>query len=131
MEPVIALLVGFLIGCSTYLMLQRNLVRFVLGLALIAHAVNLLLFASGGLIAGRPALVEGGARAVDPGGANPLPQALILTAIVISFSIMAFALVLAFSAYRQLRTVDTDAMRVAEPPLALAPWERGDGKAHQ
>ncbi len=121
MEPIIAVVVGFLIGCSTYLMLQRNLVRFVLGLALISHAVNLLLFASGGLVLGHPALIGAGDATTPAGSANPVPQALILTAIVISFSVMTFALVLAFRAYQRLRTVDTDAMRVAEPPLPPSP----------
>ena len=121
MEPVIAVAVGVLVGCSTYLMLQRNLVRFVLGLALISHAVNLLIFASGGLSLGRPALVEPGEVAPSAGAANAVPQALILTAIVIAFSVLTFALVLAFRAYQTLRTVDTDAMRVAEPRTGLGP----------
>ncbi len=125
MEPIIAVVVGILIGCSTYLMLQRNLVRFVLGLALISHAVNLLLFASGGMVVGNPALIEAGETVPRPGVANAVPQALILTAIVISFSVFAFALVLAFRAYQSLETVDTDAMRVAEPPLSASASQGG------
>ena len=125
MEPIIAVLVGFLIGCSTYLMLQRNLIRFVLGLALISHAANLLIFASGGLTRGLPAVIMAGKTVPEPGVANALPQALILTAIVISFSVLTFALVLAFRAYQRLQTVDTDAMRVAEPPIAVPAAARG------
>jgi multicomponent Na+:H+ antiporter subunit C len=121
MEPIIAVLVGFLIGCSTYLMLQRNLIRFVLGLALISHAANLLIFASGGLTRGFPALIMAGETRPQPGVANAVPQALILTAIVISFSVLTFALVLAFRAYQRLQTVDTDAMRAAEPPVSIPP----------
>ncbi len=121
MEPIIAVLVGFLIGCSTYLMLQRNLIRFVLGLALISHAANLLIFASGGLTRGLPAVIMAGETKPQLGVANALPQALILTAIVISFSVLTFALVLAFRAYQRLQTVDTDAMRAAEPPVPTAP----------
>lgn len=125
MEPIVAVVVGILIGCSTYLMLQRNLVRFVLGLALISHAVNLLLFACGGMVVGHPALIEAGEVVPRPGVANAVPQALILTAIVISFSVFAFALVLAFRAYQSLETVDTDAMRAAEPPLAASVSQGG------
>ena len=121
MEPIIAVLVGFLIGCSTYLMLQRNLIRFVLGLALISHAANLLIFASGGLTRGLPAVISPGETKPLHEVANALPQALILTAIVISFSVLTFALVLAFRAYERLQTVDTDAMRAAEPPETTVP----------
>ena len=115
MEPIIAVLVGVLIGCSTYLMLQRNLIRFVLGLALISHAANLLIFASGGLRRGLPAVIPPTETKPLHEVANALPQALILTAIVISFSVLTFALVLAFRAYERLQTVDTDSMRAAEP----------------
>ena len=115
MEPIIAVLVGVLIGCSTYLMLQRNLIRFVLGLALISHAANLLIFASGGLTRGLPAVIPPTETKPLHEVANALPQALILTAIVISFSVLTFALVLAFRAYERLQTVDTDSMRAAEP----------------
>ena len=124
MEGIIAVVVGALVGCSTYLMLQRNLVRFILGLALISHAVNLLIFASGGMTLGQPALLGHGDAEIASGAANAVPQALILTAIVISFSVMTFALVLAFRAYEALRTVDTDAMRAAEPRVERAPvWQ--------
>lgn len=115
MEPIVAVLVGVLMAASVYLMLSRNLVRFVFGLVLISNAANLLIFAGGGLTRAAPPLIETGASLPDPGVANALPQALILTAIVISFGLLAFALVLAFRAYQELETVDTDAMRVAEP----------------
>lgn len=115
MEPIMAVLVGVLMAASTYLMLSRNLVRFVFGLALISHAANLLIFASGGLTRGRGPLIGPDAELPPPDVANALPQALMLTAIVISFSLLAFALVLAFRSYQELETVDTDSMRAAEP----------------
>ncbi len=115
MEPLVAVLVGVLMGASVYLMLSRNLVRFVFGLVLISNAANLLIFAAGGMTPAAPPLIAPGETLPDPGVANALPQALILTAIVISFGLLAFALVLAFRAYQELDTVDTDAMRVAEP----------------
>lgn len=116
MEPIVAVLVGILIACSTYLMLQRNLIRFVLGLALISHAANLLIFVSGGLTRGFPPVISEGENMPHYAVANPLPEALILTAIVIAFSVLTFALVLAIRTYQRLQTVDTDAMRAAEPP---------------
>jgi multicomponent Na+:H+ antiporter subunit C len=115
-EAVVAILVGVLFAGSIYLMLSRNLVHYLLGLVLIGNAANLLIFSAGGLTRGEPALVGSGLEKPDVAIANPLPQALILTAIVIGFGLLAFALVLAYRAYETLDTVDTDAMRVAEPP---------------
>lgn len=116
MEPIIAVLVGILMAGSVYLMLSRNLVRFAFGLILISHAANLLIFVSGGLTRAVPPLVAPGEVLPDPNSANALPQALILTAIVISFGLLAFALVLSYRAYLDLGTVDTDSMQIAEPP---------------
>lgn len=116
MEPIIAMLVGVLMASSVYLMLSRNLVRFVLGLALISHAANLLIFAAGGVASSIPSPVGAAAAIGMTANSDVVAQALILTAIVISFSVLTFALVLAFRTYQMLETVDTDAMRAAEPP---------------
>jgi multicomponent Na+:H+ antiporter subunit C len=112
----LALLVGLLFGAALYLMLGRNLVRYLFGLVLLGTAANLLLFVVGGLTPAEPAIVPEDFDGPDEALANALPQALILTAIVISFALLAFALVLAVRAYRDLGTVDTDRMRAAEPP---------------
>lgn len=131
MEPIVAVLVGVLMAASVYLMLSRNLVRFVFGLVLISNAANLLIFAGGGMTRAAPPLIPLGESLPDAGVANALPQALILTAIVISFGLLAFALVLAFRAYQELDTVDTDAMRTAEPPEEAesgAGVEKGKGR---
>ncbi len=115
MEPVIAVLVGVLTAAAVYLMLARNLLRFLFGLILISNAANLTIFDAGRLTVGAPPLIALGAEAPDGVVANALPQALVLTAIVIGFGLFAFALVLAFRAYRDLGTLDTDEMRLAEP----------------
>ncbi|NIO06597.1 MAG: cation:proton antiporter, partial [Deltaproteobacteria bacterium] len=94
-----------------YLMLRRSLVKLLLGLSLLTNAVNLLIFTAAGLTRGRPPLIAENAEELVAGSADPLPQALILTAIVIGFSIIAFALVLANRAYRTLGTHDLDRMR--------------------
>jgi multicomponent Na+:H+ antiporter subunit C len=131
MTIVLALLVGVLFAASVYLMLSRTLVRYLFGLVLMGNAANLLIFAVGGLSLGEPAIIPSGLSAPNEPIANPLPQALILTAIVISFGLLAFAMVLAFRANEELGTTVTDEMRVAEPigdasggdPGALGPGE--------
>ena len=115
MEPVIAILVGVLVAAAVYLMLARNVLRFLFGLILISNAANLTIFASGRLTLGAPPLIPEGADGPMGEVANALPQALVLTAIVIGFGLFAFALVLAFRAYETLGTLDTYEMRVAEP----------------
>jgi multicomponent Na+:H+ antiporter subunit C len=115
METALAFLVGLLVAASIYLMLARSILRFLFGLILISNAANLVIFASGRLIAGAPPLIAVGADAPAGVVANALPQALVLTAIVIGFGLLAFTLALAFEAYRRLRTMDSDKMRYAEP----------------
>jgi len=115
MEELVALVVGILVAGAVYLMLDRSLMRFLFGLTLISNAVNLLIFANGRLTEGAPPLVPDGAYAPDGVVANALPQALVLTAIVIGFGLFAFSLVLALRAYTQLGTLQTDQMRLAEP----------------
>ena len=94
MEVIFALLVGALYAAGFYLLLRRSPVRLIVGLAFLSHAAHLLIFASAGLERGGAPLVAEGAAALTPPHADPLPQALVLTAIVISFAILAFALVL-------------------------------------
>lgn len=114
MEPVFALAFGVIVAVAAYLLMSRNVLRVVLGLLLLGNATNLSIFLAGRLGTRTPPLVAAG-ETMLAGGANPLPQALILTAIVISFSLVAFTAVLFESAHRRLGTVDTDAMREAEP----------------
>lgn len=115
MESVLALVVGLMVAASVYLMLERNFLRYLFGLILLSNAANLVIFGGGRLTPGAPALVPEGADAPLDLVANALPQALVLTAIVIGFGLFAFALVLALQAARRLNTMDTDEMRVAEP----------------
>ena len=112
MEALIAIAVGVLLASATYLLLSRNLLRLILGLVLIGNAANLTIFAGGRLVGSKPPLLGGEAGAM----ANALPQALILTAIVISFALIAFTMGLIYRAQATLETVDTDGMRLAEPP---------------
>jgi len=113
METVLSIVVGLFFAAGIYLMLSPRFVRILLGVSIFGNAVNLLIFTSGRLTEAAPPLLTSAASAQE--AANPLPQALILTAIVISFSIFAFLLVLAFRAYQSLDTDDVDEMRLAEP----------------
>ena len=106
-----AIAVGVLFGCGIYLMLRRNIVKLLLGLILLSHAANLLVFTAGGLVRGRPPLIAPGEVALSVPYADPLPQALVLTAIVIGFGVLAFAIVLVQQAYRAVGTDDLDRMR--------------------
>lgn len=91
---VLALVVGTLYAAGTYLLLQRTLTRIVVGLSLLAHGANLLLLLAGGRAAAPPVV------GVDRGAmADPLPQALALTAIVITFGVTAFLLALAYRSW--------------------------------
>ena len=116
MEILLGSLAGILMAASVWLMLSRNLVKFLLGLVLIGNVANLAIFASGGLTYGAPPLIADGQTVPQELVANPLPQALILTAIVIGFGLVAFTLVLALRAYEEIGTVNVDAMNLAEQP---------------
>ena len=94
MFPLIAILVGVLFAAGIYLMLSRSLVRLIFGLGLVGHAVNLLIFASGGIVRAHAPLIRPGETVAPAGSADPVPQALVLTAIVIGFALTAFTAVL-------------------------------------
>lgn len=126
METILAVLVGVLVAASAYVMLSRNIVKFLFGLILISNAANLTIFAAGRLTWAAPPLVADGALTPDGVVSNALPQALILTAIVIGFGLLAFTLVLFYRTYQELRTVDSDLMRMAEP-VDDAAGESADG----
>jgi multicomponent Na+:H+ antiporter subunit C len=115
MEVTFSALVGLFFAVAVYLLLSKHSVRMLLGVAILGNAVNLLLFTTGRLTREVPPIMGEGMATLPPGAANPLPQALILTAIVISFSFFAFLLVLTYRAYQALGTDNTDDMRLAEP----------------
>ena len=114
MNFVLAGLVGLFIATAIYFLLSRSLIRMLLGLVILGNGINLLLFTAG-RIGGAPPIVPAGLEQAEGAIANPVPQALILTAIVIGFAMFSFLLVLAFRAYQSLDADNTDTMRVAEP----------------
>ncbi|WP_372893508.1 Na+/H+ antiporter subunit C [Rhodosalinus sp.] len=115
MELLVAVMVGVMVAASVHLMLARNVLRFIFGLILISNAANLTIFVSGRLTAESPPLIPEGADAPVGQVANALPQALVLTAIVIGFGLFAFALTLVYRTYQTLGTLNSDEMRLAEP----------------
>jgi len=115
MEVALAAIVGLFFAAAIYLMLSKRIIRMLLGIALFGNAVNLLIFTAGRIASEVAPIIPERLSVAAGATANPLPQALILTAIVISFSFFAFLLVLAFRAYQDLGYDDTDGMRLAEP----------------
>jgi multicomponent K+:H+ antiporter subunit C len=98
MELIIALLIGTLAGSGVWLQLRPRTFQVIIGLSLLSYAVNLFIFVMGWVRGGRPPFVEPGAVVDFSRFADPLPQALVLTAIVISFATTALLLVVLLAA---------------------------------
>ncbi|MEH6669037.1 Na+/H+ antiporter subunit C [Halopseudomonas sp.] len=103
MEMLYAITLGVLTSCGVYLMLRARTFPVVVGLTLLSYAVNLFLFAMGRLATGVPAILGRSETYADP-----LPQALVLTAIVIGFAMTAYVLVLALRAQGELESDHVD-----------------------
>lgn len=101
MELFIAILIGLLAATGTFLLLKRNLFKVLIGLALIAQAANLLVFVAAGLGDGTTAIIPEEASAPPETLPDPLAQALVLTAIVISFGVLAFCITLLKRTFRR------------------------------
>src|SRR5699024_3395582 len=107
MELITIILSGILIGASVYLMLSKSLIRIIIGTALLSHGVHLMLLTMG-------QLKRGNVPVLDPevsSYTDPLPQAMILTAIVIAFALTAYILVLALRMYKEIGTDNVEEMK--------------------
>ena len=100
MEMLIASAIGVMTACGIYLMLRQRTFPVIIGLSLLTYAVNVFLFATGRLALNLPPVLSDNAA----GYTDPLPQALVLTAIVISFGMTAVVVMIALSAYLSART---------------------------
>ncbi len=127
MTAVLAFSVFVTVTVGLYLTMSRDTFRCVIGLAVLGAAANLVLFAAGRLGSVSPAVVPVG-ETVLRDAANPLPQALVLTAIVIGFALLCYSLVLVLRLIRDARSDDALSLRHAEPipddpvkPPAAAP----------
>lgn len=108
MEWLIAIVIGTLTSAGVYLTLRARTFPVVVGLTLLSYAVNVFLFAMGRLTIGQPGVIDANAL----GYADPLPQALVLTAIVIAFAITAFLIVLALKSRGELGNDHVDGLTV-------------------
>lgn len=111
METLMAGVIGILFGGGIYMMLRRSIVKLVIGLMILSNAANLLIFSVSGMTRGAPPLIPYGIEVPEGAIADPLPQALILTAIVIAFGVLAFAVVLIHRAFEVVGTDDLDLMK--------------------
>lgn len=115
MELLLAIVAGTLYASGIYLLLKRRLAQLIVGLSMLANASNLLIFTSAGLTRERAPIISGDEVPTSAAGlADPVPQALILTAIVIGFGVLAFSLVLAHRVHLSAGTDDVDAITTGE-----------------
>jgi multicomponent Na+:H+ antiporter subunit C len=114
MSFLLALAVGVLYGAGFFMLMKRSLVKLIMGLILISHAANLLIFTSGGLSKGSSPIIPEGASTPSLPTVDPIPQALILTAIVISFGVLSFVLILVYRFFEGTGRDDTDSMKATE-----------------
>ncbi len=108
MQLLWCFVISVMISIGIYLMLERHFIRFLFGMMIVSTAINLAIFVSGRLTLGMPPLIDAAETIPASGSANPLPQALILTAIVIGFGLLLFTLILAYRATHTFRTADLD-----------------------
>jgi multicomponent Na+:H+ antiporter subunit C len=134
MDIALALLTGLAYAAGIYLMLHRSFVKVIIGMSILGYATNMFLFVISRLTRSNPALVAEGQQAVTEPFADPVPQALILTAIVIGFGIQAFAVVLIKRAHQTLNTGDLDQLNktdaVEKPGVAPVAADLSAEKIH-
>ena len=122
MSVLLAFVSAGLFGCGLYMVLSRHVVRMVLGLSLLTTAVNLMLFQAGRIGSSQPPLIPDGAERLGE-SADPLPQALVLTAIVIGFALTVILAALALRAWGghgSLRSDEINSARAMGDPTSPA-----------
>jgi multicomponent Na+:H+ antiporter subunit C len=117
MELLLTLLIGVLYSSGIYMLLRRSLVKLIIGLILLGNGANLLIFLLGRIVKGKPPVIDGASKMLSDVYADPIPQALILTAIVISFGLQAFAIILIKRVYSVINSDDLDDLNSTEDDL--------------
>ncbi|UOQ93810.1 Na(+)/H(+) antiporter subunit C [Halobacillus shinanisalinarum] len=107
MEIIMAVLAGILFTTAVYNLLQKQMLRIIIGTALLSHGAHLFILTMGELKRGKPPILSEGVEQYT----DPLPQALILTSIVISFGITSLLLVLAYRASKKNGTDNMEQLR--------------------
>ena len=114
MEVLMAFLIGCLFAAGTYMMLRRSMVKIIIGLILLSHGANLLIFTASRLTRGNAPLINPETGVLTEPFADPVPQALVLTAIVIGFGVQAFVIVLFKRTWADTGTDDLDELRTTD-----------------
>jgi multicomponent Na+:H+ antiporter subunit C len=113
MEILLAILVGILYTAGVYMLLRRSILKLIIGIIFLSNATNLLVFLSGGLVAGKPAFLIG--EEVDTSlVADPLPQALVLTAVVIGLGVVVYLLAIKYRFFNETGSDDLDQLKPTE-----------------
>ena len=128
MSVLYAFTAAALFGCGIYLVLSRHLVRVLLGLSLLTTAVNLVLFQAGRIRSAQPPLIREGAERLGE-SADPVPQALVLTAIVIGFALSVILAALALRVHRAHGAARRGTAAPRQPRAARAPARPSGGAA--
>jgi len=114
MELLLVVLVGLLYASGIYMMFRRSMVKLLLGLLLLGNGANILIFLMGDLAKGTPPIIGQAEKTFTGVYADPVPQALILTAIVISFGLQSFAIILLKKVYVSTGSDDLDSLNVQD-----------------
>jgi multicomponent Na+:H+ antiporter subunit C len=117
METLLAILSGLLVAAGIFCLLQRSLARLVIGIIILGQAANLIIFTAAGLKTSKPAIIPEGSTSLTGLYADPLPQAIVLTAIVIGFGFTAFLLALLHRTYKTLNTEDIEELNKTDTEL--------------
>jgi multicomponent Na+:H+ antiporter subunit C len=110
MEILLAILVGILYAAGIYMMFRRSMVKLLIGLLLLGNGTNILIFLMGDIAKGKPPIIDANSSVFTDVYADPVPQSLILTAIVISFALQAFAIILLKRVYQMTGSDDLDSL---------------------
>jgi multicomponent K+:H+ antiporter subunit C len=123
MEFALASAIGVLVASGVYLLLRARTFDVILGLTLLSYATNLLIFSSGRVVVGKPPILRAGIEATAANYTDPLPQALVLTAIVIAFAMTAVVVVVAMRNHADLNSDHVDGQEPArkDAPAPEAP----------
>lgn len=113
MEVLLAILVGVLYTAGVYMLLRRSILKFIIGIIFLSNATNLLVFLSAGLVAGEPAFIDPSSSTTG-GLSDPLPQALVLTAVVIGLGIVVYLLAVKYRLFSETQTDDLDQLKPTE-----------------
>lgn len=114
MELILIILIAVLYGTGVYMLLRRSMVKLLIGIILLGNGANMLIFLLGRLTKGKPPVIDDASRIFTDIYADPIPQALILTAIVIGFGLQSFAIVLLKRVYVLINSDDLDDLNTPE-----------------